>query len=72
MGLRALGRQPVLHLCWLYPQVLEETVVNQFNEQLSQTLLGRLLQRSALPWGRHRWVRTNFYYGSVKLAKLPD
>lgn len=60
MGLRALGRQPVLHFCWLYPYVLDEYVVNQFNEQLSQTLLGRLLQRSALPWGRHRWVSHPF------------
>lgn len=57
MGLRGLGRQPVLHFCWLYPHVLDENIVRQFNEQLSHTLLGRLLQRSALPWGRHRWVK---------------
>ena len=56
MGLRALGRQPIIHLCWCYSHVLDESVVNEFNERLSQTLLGRLLQRSALPWGRHRWV----------------
>lgn len=60
MGWRALGRRPVIHLCWLYPHVLDESVVNQFNAQLSQTLLGRLLQRSALPWGRHRWVKHPF------------
>ncbi len=56
VGLRALGRQPVIHFTWIYPQSLSETVVNQLNHRLAQGLLGRVLQRSPLPWGRHRWV----------------
>ena len=56
MGLRALGRQPIIHFNWVFPHSLDESVVEQFNERLAQGLLGRLLQRSPLPWGRHRWV----------------
>lgn len=56
VGLRALERQPVLHFTWIYPHFLDEAVVNQFNDRLAQGLLGRVLQRSPLPWGRHRWV----------------
>lgn len=56
VGLRALGRGPALHLTWLYPHALDEAAVREFNERLTRGLLGRLLQRSPLPWGRHRWV----------------
>jgi len=56
LGLRALGRGPALQVTWLYPHTLEEAAVRQFSERLAQGLLGRLLQRSPLPWGRHRWV----------------
>ncbi|WP_426610484.1 hypothetical protein [Bradyrhizobium sp. McL0616] len=56
VGLRALGRGPALHLTWLYPHAIDEAAVRQFSERLTLGLLGRLLQRSPLPWGRHRWV----------------
>lgn len=56
LGLRALGRQPVLHLTWTYPHTLGRAAVAQFAMRIAQGLLGRVLQRSALPWGRHRWV----------------
>ncbi len=56
VGLRALGREPAMQLTWLYPHAIDEAAVTQFSERLAHGLLGRLLQRSPLPWGRHRWV----------------
>lgn len=56
VGLRALGRGPALQVTWLYPHAIDEAAVAQFSERLARGLLGRLLQRSPLPWGRHRWV----------------
>ncbi|MBR0959266.1 hypothetical protein [Bradyrhizobium japonicum] len=56
VGLRALGRGPVLHITWIYPEAIDEAAVTQFSERLTRGLLGRRLQRSPLPWGRHRWV----------------
>jgi diacylglycerol O-acyltransferase / wax synthase len=56
VGLRALGRGPALHLTWLYPHAIDEAAVRELSERLARGLLGRLLQRSPLPWGRHRWV----------------
>ena len=55
-SLRALGRQPIMYYLWLYRSPLDEASVNHFNQRLAQGFLGRLLQRSPLPWGRHRWV----------------
>jgi diacylglycerol O-acyltransferase len=56
VALRALGRGPVVQVTWLYPRAIDEAAVREFGERLSGGLLGRLLQRSPLPWGRHRWV----------------
>lgn len=56
VALRALGRGPVVQVTWLYPGAIDEAAVREFSERLSGGLLGRLLQRSPLPWGRHRWV----------------
>jgi hypothetical protein len=57
VGLRALGHEPKGHFTWIYAQPLDPLAVEQFNMRLSaQPLLGRLVQRSPLPWGRHRWV----------------
>jgi hypothetical protein len=57
LGLRALGRGPVAPFTWLLAQQPDEAAVIQFNARLAQGLFARLLQRSPLPWGRHRWVR---------------
>jgi diacylglycerol O-acyltransferase len=78
VGLRVLGRGPVLHLTWLYPQALSEADVQGFNERLAQGLLGRLLQRSPLPWGRHRWVAspvpapTTWFTEPIPIERLPE
>jgi hypothetical protein len=57
LGLRALGRGPVLQFTWLLAQQPDEVAVSQLNARLAQGLFARLLQRSPLPWGRHRWER---------------
>lgn len=70
LGLRALGRGPVLQLTWLYPHPIDEVALREFGEQLAQGILGRLVQRSPLPWGRHRWV-TNPVPGPVTWFRDP-
>jgi diacylglycerol O-acyltransferase len=58
LGLRALGRGPVLQFTWLMTGSVDEAMVASLNQALAQGLLARLVQRSPLPWGRHRWVRS--------------
>ena len=70
VGLRALGREPAMQLTWLYPHAIDEAAVTQFSERLAHGLLGRLLQRSPLPWGRHRWV-ANLVPGPVAWFRDP-
>lgn len=56
LGLRALGHQPCFHATWTYERPVDLAALRQFNENLQGTLLGRLVERSPLPGGRHRWV----------------
>lgn len=56
LGLRALGHQPCTHLTWVYDRPVDLDEIERFNDRLVRTLLGRLVQRSPLPGGRHRWV----------------
>lgn len=56
LGLRALGRGPVIQYTWIYEHELDWDVLRRFQRNLAHTLLGRLIERSPLPFGRHRWV----------------
>ncbi len=56
LGLRALGYQPCTLLTWTYERPVDLAALTRFNDRLADTLLGRLVQPSPLPGGRHRWV----------------
>ena len=56
LGLRALGRGPVIQYTWIYEHELDWDALRRFQRNLAHTLLGRLIERSPLPFGRHHWV----------------
>ncbi|MEO6628284.1 MAG: hypothetical protein ABIP03_06895 [Aquihabitans sp.] len=56
LGLRALGHQPFFHATWTYDRPVDLDALRRFNTNLGDTLLGRLVEPSPLPWGRHRWA----------------
>lgn len=56
LGLRALGRGPHQQYVWLYDHDIDLDGLRQFHQNLGYTLLGRRIERSPLPFGRHRWV----------------
>jgi len=56
LGLRALGRGPVIQYTWIYEHELDLDALRRVQRNLAHTLLGRLVERSPLPFGRHRWV----------------
>jgi diacylglycerol O-acyltransferase / wax synthase len=56
VGLRALGRGPVVQYVWIYERDVDLDGLRRFHRNLGHTLLGRLIERSPLPFGRHRWV----------------
>lgn len=57
-GLRALGRGPVIQFVWVYDGAADLDGLRRLQRNLgSGGLLARRIERSPLPFGRHRWVR---------------
>jgi hypothetical protein len=56
LGLRALGRGPLLQYGWIYEHPVDVEAVRRFHRNLGHGLLGRRIERSPLPFGRDRWV----------------
>ncbi|OKH84016.1 hypothetical protein EB75_05905 [Mycobacterium sp. ST-F2] len=58
-GLRALGRGPLIQFTWIYDHPVDLDGLRRLHRNLgSGGLLGRRIERSPLPFGRHRWVRS--------------
>lgn len=56
LGLRALGHGPVIQYTWIYEHDVDLTALRRFHRNLGLGLLGRRIERSPLPFGRHRWI----------------
>src|ERR1700722_10257871 len=54
-GLQVLGRAPLMQFIWIYDRVNIDGL-RRFQRNLGHGLLGRLIECSPLPFGRHRWV----------------
>lgn len=56
LGLRATGQEAVMQVVWIYERPVDLDRVRRFHDCIGHGLLGRRIERSALPFGRHRWV----------------
>ncbi len=56
LGLRALGRHPLIQFTWIYRRAVDFDGLDRFRRNLAGGLLGRRVERSALPFGRHHWI----------------
>ncbi len=56
LGLRALGRGPIIQAVWIYDNGVNLDGLRRFRRNLGRGLFGRRIERSALPFGRHHWV----------------
>ena len=56
LRLRATGQGSVCQCTWVYDRGVDIDELRTFNGNLGKGLLGRRIERSPLPFGRHRWV----------------
>ena len=56
LRLRATGQGSVVQCTWVYDRDVDIDELRVFNGNLGAGLLGRRIERSPLPFGRHRWV----------------
>ncbi|MDY6996741.1 MAG: hypothetical protein SW019_09100 [Actinomycetota bacterium] len=53
---RATGRKQLMQVAWIYEHPVDYERLEQFHRGLGYGLAGRRVERSVLPFGRHRWV----------------
>jgi hypothetical protein len=56
LGERATGATNLLQCVWIYNRAIDIDGLREFHRQLQQGRLSRRVERSPLPFGRHRWV----------------
>ena len=56
VGERATGATNVLQCAWVYNRAIDVDGLRQFHQHLQRGRLSRRIERSPLPFGRHRWV----------------
>lgn len=56
LRLRATGQGSTVQCAWIYDRDVNIAELRAFNDNLRFGLLGRRIERSPLPFGRHRWV----------------
>jgi hypothetical protein len=56
LRLRATGQGSVVQCTWVYDRDVDIDELRVFNGNLGAGLLGRRIEPSPLPFGRHRWV----------------
>ncbi|MDT5386581.1 MAG: hypothetical protein QOE04_222 [Mycobacterium sp.] len=56
LGLRATGLEQLAQWVWVYERAVDLDGLGRFHDNLRHGLFGRLIERSPLPFGRHRWV----------------
>ena len=55
-GQGAAGQDEVMQVVWLYEHALDFDGLRRVHRNLGHGYLGRRIERSPLPFGRHRWV----------------
>ena len=59
LGLRALGHGPLIQFTWTFRDGVDLEALRGFHRRLGHGLLGRRIERSPLPFGRHHWIDWN-------------
>jgi hypothetical protein len=71
LGQRATGQELVAQAVWLYEHAVDFEGLTRFHRNLGHGLLGRRIERSPLPFGRHRWVSSPGPPSRIDIAEQP-
>lgn len=55
-GQRATGQKQVIQVVWVYEHAIDLDGLKRFHHNLGYGLLARRIERSPVPFARHRWV----------------
>ncbi|OBK46927.1 hypothetical protein A5656_30915 [Mycobacterium gordonae] len=67
LGERATGATGLLQCAWVYHRTIDLDGLRTFHRHLQQGRLCRSIERSPLPFGRHRWVSPQ-HFSTIEMA----
>src|SRR5215208_6263747 len=70
VGERATGATNLLQCVWVYNRAVDIDGLRRFHQHLKRGRLSRRIERSPLPFGRHRWVSPSGQSG-LEVAATP-
>lgn len=68
---RATGRGQLIQCVWVYEHPLDYQGLERFHRNCADSMGNRLIERSPLPFGRHRWVRAGGPPPPIRIAEKP-
>ncbi len=71
LGVRAIGEESVMQLTWVYEHPVDFEALRRFHRNFGCGLGGRRIERSPLPFGRHRWVAAPGGRANIDVATSP-
>jgi hypothetical protein len=71
LALRGAGQDAAMQFIWIYEHPIDLDSVRRFHRDFGRGLLGRLVERSPLPFGRHRWVSAQGPQADLDIAEQP-
>lgn len=71
LGQRATGQELVMQCVWVYEHPVDYDGLRRLHEDVGYGLYGRLIERSPLPFGRHRWVSSPGPKSNLDIVETP-
>jgi hypothetical protein len=71
LGLRATGQSAAMQIVWVYEHPIDWERLRRFHRDFGFGLVGRLIEPSPLPFGRHRWVACQGPAAPLDIAPSP-
>ncbi|MFN8090120.1 MAG: hypothetical protein U0R81_14320 [Mycobacterium sp.] len=71
LAARAGDHDAAIQVCWHYRRPVDVATVKRFHGNLGHGLMGRRIERSPLPFGRHRWVSSPGPQCDLGIAERP-
>ena len=69
--MRATGRGQLMQCVWVYEHPVDYEGLRRFHRNIADSLGGRRIERSPLPFGRPRWVQPSHAPSEIQINETP-